>query len=460
MVRTCFVVMVSLIVGALCVQCSLKEESSGRAHAEPDASPVSKEEVREGFLYAWQGYKDYAFGHDSLKPLSKSYSDWYEEPLLMTPVDAFDTMVIMGLDEQAEEAKELIFNELSFDKDMEVQQFEITIRLLGGLISAYQMDGDKRFLDLATDLADRLLPAFDSKTGMPYRYVNLKTGKASGRVTNPAEIGTCLIEFGTLSKLTGKDVYYKTAKKATTALFEHRSRLGLPGTSIDVETGVWLVRDSHVGGGIDSYFEYLLKSWHLFGDKDCKRMWDEHINAINEHLADESQSGLWYGHANMDTGIRTATIFGGLYAFFPGTLAMDGDLGRAARLQESSHKMWTLHGIEPEALDYRRMKVVYGAYPLRPEIIESAYYLYYYTSDEKYRRMGYVYWNSLEKHCRVEAGYAGISDVRTMKKRDAMESYFLAETMKYFYLLFAPPETLDLDKTVFNTEAHPITRTW
>jgi mannosidase alpha-like ER degradation enhancer 2 len=295
---------------------------------------------------------------------------------------------------------------------------------------------------------------------MPYRYVNLKTGKASGRVTNPAEIGTCLIEFGTLSKLTGNDVYYKTAKKATTALFEHRSRLGLPGTSIDVETGVWLVRDSHVGGGIDSYFEYLLKSWHLFGDRDCKRMWDEHINAINEHLADESQGDLWYGHANMDTGIRTATIFGGLYAFFPGTLAMDGDIARAARLQESCHKMWTLHGIEPEALDYRRMKVVYGAYPLRPEIIESAYYLYYYTSDKKYRRMGHVYWNSLEKHCRVEAGYAGISDVRTMKKRDAMESYFLAETMKYFYLLFAPPDTLDLDKTVFNTEAHPITRTW
>ncbi|MFO8058134.1 MAG: glycoside hydrolase family 47 protein [bacterium] len=455
--------LVVIIALVFCIQCPwqrLKKGDHEKATAKADDSRASAADVRRGFLHAWQGYKDHARGHDSLKPLSKSYSDWYEEPLLMTPVDALDTMIIMGLDDEAKEAKKLILGNLSFDKDMKVQHFEITIRVLGGLISAYQLDGDKRLLELAVDLADRMLPVFDSPTGMPYRYVNLKTGKTSGRVSSPAEIGTCLVEYGALSKLTGNPVYYKKAKKAVTALYEERSRLGLVGTAIDVETGFWLIRDAHVGGGIDSYYEYLLKCWHLFGDRDCKAMWEDSINAINEHLADESNGRLWYGHAGMSTGIRTGTVFGALYAFFPGVLALDGDLERAARLQESSHRMWTLHGIEPEALDYRRMKVIYGAYPLRPEIIESAYYLYYYTSEDKYRRMGYVYWNSIEEHCKTEAGYAGISDVRTMKKRDAMESYFLAETMKYFYLLFAPPDTLDLEKTVFNTEAHPVTRTW
>ncbi len=74
--------------------------------------------------------------------------------------------------------------------------FEITIRLLGGLLSAYQLDGDKSFLDLAVDLADRLLPAYHSPTGMPYRFVNLKTGKTKGVVSNPAEIGTNLLKWG------------------------------------------------------------------------------------------------------------------------------------------------------------------------------------------------------------------------------------------------------------------------
>jgi len=425
-----------------------------------DETPVTKERVRDEFLHAWRAYKEYAWGHDALKPLSKGYADWYEETLLMTPLDAFDTMIVMGLDDEAAEARELILSELDFDKDMEVQHFEVVIRILGGLISAYQLDGDKRFLELAVDLADRMLPAFDSPTGMPYRFVNLRTGKTSGRLTNPAEIGTYMIEYGALSKITGNDLYYEKAKRAAVALFERRSRIGLVGTLIDVKTGAWLVRDSHVGGGIDSYYEYLLKSWLLFDDEDFKQMWDETIEAVNLHVADESAGGLWYGHVNMKSGRRTGTAFGALYAFFPGLLALGGDLDRADRLHESCYRMWTLHGIEPEMLDYKSMKVIYGPYQLRPELAESTYILYHYTGDEKYRRMGAVLFNSLVEHCRTDAGYAAIGDVRTMRQTDYMESYFLAETMKYFYLLFAPAEEFDFDKAIFNTEAHPVIKRW
>src|SRR5665647_2403925 len=114
-----------------------------------DATTISSDRVREEFLHAWNGYKQYAWGHDALKPLSKNYSDWYSTPLLMTPVDAFDTMVLMGLTAEAAEAKDLILSRLDFDLDMEVQHFEVTIRILGGLISAQQLDGDPRFLELA-----------------------------------------------------------------------------------------------------------------------------------------------------------------------------------------------------------------------------------------------------------------------------------------------------------------------
>src|SRR5512132_1321570 len=143
-------------------------------------------EVKAEFLHAWQGYKKYAWGHDDLKPLSKTYHDWYAEPLLMTPVDALDTMMIMGLRDEADKTREHIARNLSFDKNIDVQNFEITIRLLGGLLSGYQMTGDKRLLNLAEDLGNRLLPVFDSPTGMPYMYVNLKTGKTNGVRSNPA----------------------------------------------------------------------------------------------------------------------------------------------------------------------------------------------------------------------------------------------------------------------------------
>jgi mannosidase alpha-like ER degradation enhancer 2 len=142
-------------------------------------------QVRQEFLYSWNAYKQFAWGHDELKPLSRTFHDWYRTPLLMTPVDALDTMILMGLNDEADKTRQLIDTRLSFDQDIEVKNFEITIRLLGGLLSSYQLTGDKKLLSLAEDLGNRLLPAFNSPTGMPYMYVNLKTGKTRGAVSNP-----------------------------------------------------------------------------------------------------------------------------------------------------------------------------------------------------------------------------------------------------------------------------------
>ena len=425
----------------------------------PSPGPMALQ-VRSEFLYAWNAYKQYAWGHDELKPLSNGQHDWYSKSLLMTPVDALDTMIIMGLTDEADKTREFIATNLSFDQDIEVKNFEITIRLLGGLLSSYQLTGDKRLLDLADNLGNRLLPVFNSPTGMPYMFVNLKTGKTRGVESNPAEIGTLLLEFGTLSKLSGKPIYYDKAKRAVVELYSRRSPIGLVGSTINVETGKWIDTTSHISGGIDSYYEYLLKSWLLFEDKDFKKMWETSIKAVNKYLADNIHNGLWYGQADMNTGKRISTQYGALDAFFPAVLARSGDLDRARKLQESSYKMWTAFGIEPETLDYTTMKAVASGYQLRPEIIESAYYLAFYTKDSRYQEMGSTFLLSLVRYCKTDAGFAALSNVETKAKKDSMESYFLAETLKYLYLLFAPRETLDLNKVVFNTEAHPLRKTW
>jgi mannosidase alpha-like ER degradation enhancer 2 len=459
--KLCALVAFVCLIGAGTLGLASGERKPIQSAATPTAADNAEmaNRVRQEFLHAWNGYKQYAWGHDELKPLSKNYRDWYGTSLYMTPVDALDTMILMHLDEEGAKTREFIVANLSFDHDAYVKNFEITIRMLGGLLSSYDLTGDKRLLALAEDLGKRLLPAFDSPTGMPYMFVNLRTGAVRGEVSNPAEIGTLLLEFGTLSKRTGKSIYYDKAKRALMELYKRRSSIGLVGSAINVRTGEWTDRESHISGGIDSYYEYLLKGWLLFGDKDCERMWQASIESLNRTVADEAASGFWYGHVNMDTGKRLATHFGALDAFFAGELALSGDLDRARRLEESSYRMWTTFGIEPEEIDYSTMKIVSDGYALRPEAIESAYYLYRFTNDPRYLEMGRAYLESLEKYCRTDVAYAALSNVTMKTKSDEMESFFLAETLKYLYLLFAPAETVDLNKVVFNTEAHPLRRT-
>jgi len=160
-------------------------------------SEESKREMRDKVIdaakHAWQGYRQFAWGFDDLQPLTKNGKNWYKNSMLMTPVDAFDTFIFLGMTNESNEAKQLIFSQLKFNVDNEVQVFEVTIRLLGGLQSAYELDGDKRFLSLAKDLGDRLLPAFKTSTGMPCRYVHLQTGALRDSLNNPAEIGTLMM---------------------------------------------------------------------------------------------------------------------------------------------------------------------------------------------------------------------------------------------------------------------------
>jgi len=435
------------------------------AVAASSAAPMSEaqkavmaERVRAETLHAWEGYKKYAWGHDEFHPLSKQHFDWYQHSLLMTPIDALDTLTLMGLKDQADEARQLIDTKLILDQDIYVKDFEITIRLLGALLSNYEMTRDKRLLDLADELGRRMLPMFNSPTGMPYEYVNLRTGAVRGVKSNPAEIGSLLIEYGTLARLTGKQEYYDKPKRALVELYKRRSSIGLVGSEIDVETGKWTDPTAGIMGGIDSYYEYLLKASILFGDKDCERMWLDSETAIDKYLADRSHDGLWYGQADMNTGERLHTWYGALDAFYPAVLVLAGDARQAAALQDSSYKMWALAGVEPEQIDYATMQITAPNYELRPEIMESNYYLYHATHDPKYLAQGKTYFDALVKYCRTDEGYAALSDVRTKTKKDSMESFFFAETLKYLYLLYAPETTLDFNGVIFNTEAHPMKR--
>ncbi len=413
------------------------------------------EQVKKAAQHAWKGYKLYAWGADDLKPLTKEAKIWYKKSMLMTPVDAFDTFTLLGLNAEAHEAKQLILTQLNFNIDNDVQVFEITIRLLAGLITAYELDGTKKFITLAIDLADRLMPAFNTPTGMPYRYVHLQTGKTRDHINNPAEIGTLMLEFGKLSKITGNKKYYAAAKKAIMQVYKSRSVIDLVGEQIDVKTGKWVNTRSHIGAYIDSYYEYLYKSWLLFGDNDFKIAFENHNQAIKKNLISKTDHGWFMHQVDMNTGKEIGTTYGALEAFYAGLCAFSGDIETGRKIQEANYYMWTRFNIEPEEFNFKTDSVSNASYVLRPENLESCFYMYRLTRQVNYLWQGKVMVESILAHCKNEVGFAALKDVQTFEKANSMESFFFGETLKYAYLIFAPDKTLDFNQYVLTTEAHP-----
>ena len=414
-----------------------------------------REKIKDATRHAWAGYKQYAWGYDDLRPLTKTGKNWYKTTVLMTPVDSYDTFVMLGLDKEANEAKDLILSKLVINTDNEVQIFEISIRILAGLITAYELNGETRMLSMATELADRMLPAFNTPTGMPYRFINLKTGKLRDSINNPAEIGTLLLEFGKLSKLTGNIKYYNAAKKAILTVYNKRSKLDLVGERINVVTGEWKSNVSHISGYIDSYYEYLHKGWLLFGDKDFKSAFVKHNKAIKRHLLSKTSNGWFLHHVNMHTGKVLQTKYGALDAFYAGLCALEGDVATAMEIQKANYYMWTKFNMEPEEFNFSNDSITNASYILRPENIESCFYLYRKTRMAEYLWMAKVIIEDIIRNCKTETAFASIKNVSTLEKHNSMESFFFAETLKYAYLIFAPDSAADLDKLVFNTEAHP-----
>lgn len=440
----------ALLFAVMMISCTVAEKTVKNT---PLAEEVKKETKR-----TWDAYKKYAWGHDVLKPLSKTHQDWYKEPLYISPIDAYSTLKLMGLENDAKEIEDYVINKLDFNKDLNAKIFEVNIRILGGLLAMYEHTGNQQILDKTEDFAKRMMPSFNTKTGIPTYWVNLKTGVPSGDTVNVAEAASYTFEMGLLSYYTKNPVYYQTAKKATLAVYERRSKLGLIGEIIDVQTGEWVSEDSHICAGVDSYYEYLFKSYYLFKDEELGKIWRESIKNIQKYNAEEYDGKLWYGRANMNTGKKSsqyASVMTLYDAFFPAILSLSGDVKNAERYQSTWDWLWNKYGLEPMIYDYKKGNPGYPAYDLNPEIIESAYYLLNITGKEKYHKMVEQYWNDIKKHCRTDVAFSSVNDVRTMEKKDYMPTFFFAETLKYLYLTFNNETgNFKFKDYIFNTEAH------
>ena len=441
--------------------------------------------VREGLRHAWKGYREHAWGKDEVLPKSgRAQDNW--GGMAVTMVDTMDTLWLMGLRRDFEEAADWVAKHLSFSRAGTVSVFETVIRELGGLLSAFDLSGDARLLAKAKELGDLLLPAFDTPSGVPVGRLRLGGSHlrlGGGQQAVLAEVGTLQVEFRYLSKATGDAKYARAANRVFDVLGKQRPPNGLFG--IHVSTSNALVSGQVTFGALgDSFYEYLLKVW-LQGDRTEARyreMYDAAVDGVVRKIWKTSApSGLSF-LADLH-GSRTEDKMDHLACFMAGALALGAytdprgrdsprarrDLRMGQALGYTCYQMYKRHatGLSPEYVVFRGARDFQPGpnakfYILRPETAEALFILHEVTGDPIYRDWSFEIFEAIERHCRTRIAYGAHPDVTSASRTpdDRMESFALAETFKYLYLIQAEDRGgIDLDHYVFNTEAHPM-RIW
>ncbi|XP_055351913.1 ER degradation-enhancing alpha-mannosidase-like protein 3 isoform X2 [Paramacrobiotus metropolitanus] len=441
-----------------------------------------RQQVKDMFLHAYHAYLTHAYPADELQPLScrgrfRSHGSGRGDVddalgnFSMTLVDSLDSLVLLGELGEFERAVRLVIEEVRLDADIVVSVFETNIRMLGGLISAHVLAEELRekrrgmgwyggqLLEMARQLGYQLLEAFRSTTGMPYPRVNLRHGLKHGlheqRHTCSACAGTMILEFAALSRLTGDPVFETKSRQAMDYLWHARhSASSLLGHIIDVHSGDWIRRESGIGAGSDSYYEYVLKAYILLGDDTYLHRFHQHYAALLKYVLRGANMLDVHMHQPSAT---SKPYLDALIAFFPGLQVLYGDIEPAKISYQTLHKVVDRYKFLPEAFTAEpELRIYWSESYLRPEFIESTYFLYTATKDPFYLHVGERLIHSLEEHARVDCGYAALKDTRSGQQDDRMDSFFLAETLKYLYLLFSEDADLpvDLHAYIFTTEAH------
>ena len=231
------------------------------------------------------------------------------------------------------------------------------------------------------------------------------------RETCTACAGTILLEFAALSRLSGEPIFEVKAHAAMDALWKMRHRSSeLMGTVLNVHSGDWIRRESGVGAGIDSYYEYCLKSYILLGDERYLARFNRHYHAIMKYI---SQGPMLLDVQMHRPHTKTRNFMDALLAFWPGLQVLSGDLKPAVQTHEMLYQVMQMHTFIPEAFTFdfqviggrnsvriKHLKTVFllccllqvhwGQHHLRPEFIESTYFLYRATGDHYYLHVSRV----------------------------------------------------------------------
>lgn len=454
--------------------------------------------VRGAMAEAFGAYLKHARGHDELAPMSETGRDDFGG-VGATLVDALDTLHIMGLSREFNEALSSLkgtdgekFRDLIHGvSDRDVSVFETNIRIIGGLLSSYDLTGDADVLELAESMASRLSAAFDTPSGVPRSFVNVKTGRAFGLPWTSgnsilADFGSMHLEWATLSARTGNALYEEHTNHVFDIISDNARASGAPRGlfphMFNPDTGRFVGGVVSFGALGDSFYEYLIKCWRSLGGlrraERWREMFDDAIAGMKSHMLRE-----WKRGANGEVYAYVSPIGGApkmehLACFAPGMLVLganeaptvelaDEYLEMAKNIARTCVEMYTSQptGLSPDHASFPsggNVTLVDAKNIQRPETVESLFYLYRKTGDDVYRDQAWTIFQAMKRAYRTPSGgWQGVRDVSVdpPKGDDKMQSFFLAETLKYLYLIFCEDSVMHLDEWVFNTEAHPFKMT-
>lgn len=479
---------------------ALSESSDAGLGAEELAR--RRRRIRDAVKHCWDGYKARAWGHDSVMPISgRGVSSGFNAAV--TLVDSLDTLKLVGLDAEFNEGRDYVASD-EFARKLQglggsTSIFETTIRILGGLLGAYTVSQDKIFVDRARMLGEKIRDRISDQGLVPPTFgASVRSGCMS-----LAHAGTTQLEMAYLAHLTGDASFLKAFKFYDT--IKSKPNLdGLYPQCVGATSGKLTL-----GAEADSFYEYLLKLWLMRNpsaaagarsdgeeklDEWLWRAFDAAADGVDSKLATKSASGRlflddlnWRGGTS--GGFSKISTMEHLSCFVGGWLALgsthQADEARAKRhlslADEIAHTCWSMYEAQPTRIGPERVKkheldlsaTDTREYILRPEAAETWWYMFRVRQDanptesfDHYRDWGWKAFEAIDARLRVGFGHASLRDVRkaeTSSKGDVldrMESFWIAETLKYFYLLQddkADGGLLPLDKYVFNTEAHPFT---
>jgi mannosyl-oligosaccharide alpha-1,2-mannosidase len=467
--------------------------------------------VRNAFLRCWNSYKEHAWLHDELTPITGGAKDTFGG-WAATLVDSLDTLWIMGLKAEFYDAAEEVVR-LDFNKTTEsgINVFETTIRHLGGLLGAYDLSDEPALLLKARELGDMLYMAFDTPNRIPGFWLTFNdviAGNQSAGTHDPSASPASLsLEFTRLAQLTGDDKYYDAIDRVRAFLERTQNESLLPGMwPMMINFRDEKVTDSafSLGALADSLYEYLPKMAILLGglEPSYESMYRKAMDTVVENILfrpmlPDKQDILFSGTAFVRNegvslipeGRHLSCFVGAMFAVGGRTFGIDEHVRTGERITRGCAWAYDAFptGLMPEIFGLIDCKSLHGCdwdqerwleegdlalkegfrnarearYLLRPEAIESIFVLYRVTGDESLRETAWTMFQRIMIATETPFGNSAIKDVTAegvTEKEDSMESFWMAETLKYFYLIFSPADVISLDEYVLNTEAHALRR--
>lgn len=430
-------------------------------------------------------------------------------------VDALDTMILMNLTSRVSHAREWISTSLTYDQDQDVSTFETTIRMMGGLLSAHYLSnaypalaplaeddpgaaGEDLYLEKAKDLADRLVAAFESPSGVPYASVNIGKFEGipahdEGGASSTAEATTLQLEFKYLAKLTGEKYFWEKAEKVMQIVDDNGAQDGLVPIFIYATDGTFRGSNIRLGSRGDSYYEYLIKQYLQTSKQEpiYLDMWDESLRGVRKHLVTYTEPSQFTIIGERPGGLsgKLSPKMDHLVCFMPGTIALAATKG-LTEAEARKLPTWTAKDEADMKLARELMHTCWGMYkymatglaaeityfnianpPLpesaphqaptefdedpdatwrkdfdvrsndvhnlqRPETVESLFYMWRITGDVKYREWGWEMFKSFLKYTQLEEN----GDFSSLSNANVIPPV-MRDNMESFWLVSRHPET-------------------